>query len=34
MDIKQLIPDFLRRYGLWISYEVGGSLYTGYFKVG
>ena len=31
-ETRLIIPDFLRRYGLWISYEVDGSLYTEYFK--
>lgn len=31
-ETRLLIPDFLRRYGLWISYEIDGSLYTEYFK--
>ena len=31
-ETRLIIPNFLRRYGLWISYEVDGSLYTEYFK--
>ena len=31
-ETRLIIPDFLRRYGLWISYEIDGSLYTEYFK--
>lgn len=31
-ETRLLIPDFLRRYGLWLSYEKDGSLYTEFFK--
>lgn len=31
-ETRLLIPDFLRRYGLWLSYEKNGSLYTEFFK--
>lgn len=29
---RLMVPDFLRRYGLFISYELNGNLYTEYFK--
>lgn len=31
-ETRLLIPDFLRRYGLWLSYEKDGNLYTEFFK--
>lgn len=31
-ETRLLIPNFLRRYGLWLSYEKDGSLYTEFFK--
>lgn len=31
-ETRNLIPNFLRRYGLWISYEKDEVLYTEYFK--